>query len=491
MRLKIRTVTILAMLLPLTLAFKNAVALEAKHTLQLSKTLSIQQPKKTTDSTQQNKATDLLEESKKWLPGTASCAIQWGRNKKLSLKQTLQIVLCQHPKLQEARARVEEQMADVNISQLTRRPDIQTILQYSAQKDRQTNFSDATRKGRSVGLSANWILFDFGHQSANIRASNLQLQSSIASERDTSLAILREALEQYINASTSWANLIAAQKNLNSAQRTEEFAQARYNAKVGNQIDQLQAQTAFHQAELELVRAEGEWNDAKTALALAMGLPKTESFSLDTGEDELNWTAAAPIPQNGKEQIEMLGNHPRIHTLQNQILALDELRKASRASYIGQVNLDFFTGQVNDEISGFQESRKNLVGNIRASIPLFTGDIEREKDQKLLKQKTAAQAAQDDALRELKRELDQAIQGVQLSRNTDEISNRLLTTAERTHEIALGRFKAGVGSIIELLDAQVALTNARRQQANSKADLLRQQIRLLLARGQFEKSPSN
>lgn len=492
--MNIRTATVLALLFPLAFAFEKAAALENKNTLQLSHSLSIQHLEKNEHSPKQGTVTDLLEESKKWLPGTASCAIQPDQHKKLSLKRTLQIVLCQHPRLQEARAQVEEQMTDLNISKLARRPEVQTSLQYSAQKDGQTSFSDTTRKGLSAGLSASWILFDFGQQSANIRAADLQLQSSIASERNTSLTVLREALEQYISASTSWANLIAAQKTLDIAQRTHEFARARYNAKVGTQIDQLQAQTAFYQAELELVRADGEWKDAQTALALAMGLPETESLSLDTSDTDPNF-AAPLVPQSPmgrqKDRHKTWHNHPRVQTIQNQILALDELREASRASNLGQISLDFFTGQVNDEISGFQESRTNSVGNIRASIPLFTADIQRERDQKLLKQQAAAKATQLEAIRDLQREHQQAQEGVQLSRNTQQISNHLLTTAERAHEIALGRFKAGVGSIIELLDAQVALTNARRQQANAQADVLRQQIRLLLASGQYESSPRN
>ncbi|MFN7505927.1 MAG: TolC family protein, partial [Limnobacter sp.] len=215
-----------------------------------------------------------MEQSKSWMPGTESCAIKADQGKNLSLTKTLQIVLCQHPQLVEARARIEEQMAEVNLSKLERRPDVQTVLQYTAEKDRQANFSDATRKGVTAGLSANWVLFDFGQQSANIRAANRQLDSAIAFEKSVSLTVLREALEQYISASTAWANLVAAQKTLKIAQRTEEFARARYESKVGNQIDQLQAKTAVHQAQLGLLQAQGEWEDAKTTLAVAMGLPE-------------------------------------------------------------------------------------------------------------------------------------------------------------------------------------------------------------------------
>jgi outer membrane protein len=477
-------------LVSLTLTCASASAFAAQQTLQLSQSLSIAQIKTTSSSAKRISVADILEQSKSWMPGTESCAIKADQGKNLSLTKTLQIVLCQHPQLVEARARIEEQMAEVNLSKLERRPDVQTVLQYTTEKDRQANFSDATRKGVTAGLSANWVLFDFGQQSANIRAANRQLDSAIAIEKSVSLTVLREALEQYISASTAWANLVAAQKTLKIAQRTEEFARARYESKVGNQIDQLQAKTAVHQAQLGLLQAQGEWEDAKTTLAVAMGLPEQQDLTIDSTEPD----PAIDVPEiaeAGTAQMERLRQHPSVKAFESQILAIEERREASRLSYIGQVSLDFFTGRVNDEIAGFQTSRTNAIGNIRASIPLFTSDIQQAQELKLLKQQTSVQAEQEEAIRELQKELKQARQGLLLSRNTHTISNQLLNTAELAQEMALGRFKAGVGSIIELLDAQTALTNARRQQAGAKADALRQQVRLLLVSGQFQSPASN
>jgi outer membrane protein TolC len=44
----------------------------------------------------------------------------------------------------------------------------------------------------------------------------------------------------------------------------------------------------------------------------------------------------------------------------------------------------------------------------------------------------------------------------------------LLASAEQSNEVALGRYKAGVGSVLDLLSAQSALAGARSQQVEAR-----------------------
>ena len=51
-------------------------------------------------------------------------------------------------------------------------------------------------------------------------------------------------------------------------------------------------------------------------------------------------------------------------------------------------------------------------------------------------------------------------------------SRDLLASALASAEVAQGRYKAGVGSILDLLTAQTALANARAQEVQARADWL-------------------
>jgi outer membrane protein TolC len=44
----------------------------------------------------------------------------------------------------------------------------------------------------------------------------------------------------------------------------------------------------------------------------------------------------------------------------------------------------------------------------------------------------------------------------------------LLASAQQSEEVALGRYRAGVGTVLDLLSAQSALANARAQQVQAR-----------------------
>jgi len=60
----------------------------------------------------------------------------------------------------------------------------------------------------------------------------------------------------------------------------------------------------------------------------------------------------------------------------------------------------------------------------------------------------------------------------------------LLKTAEQNEQVALGRYKAGVGSIVDVLTAQTALATAREQRITAELGwkVARAQLALALGR---------
>ena len=65
-------------------------------------------------------------------------------------------------------------------------------------------------------------------------------------------------------------------------------------------------------------------------------------------------------------------------------------------------------------------------------------------------------------------------------------SRRLLDNADTAYNIALGRFKSGVGSILEMLSAQNALASANSSATQAEITALAARIRLSLASGRMQ-----
>jgi outer membrane protein len=80
-------------------------------------------------------------------------------------------------------------------------------------------------------------------------------------------------------------------------------------------------------------------------------------------------------------------------------------------------------------------------------------------------------------------QLWQAHRAVITSAKSVDASERLLTAAQGTYEVAQGRYKAGVGSLLDLLTAQSALADGRRQRVAALVDRLTAATQLALAAG--------
>ena len=66
----------------------------------------------------------------------------------------------------------------------------------------------------------------------------------------------------------------------------------------------------------------------------------------------------------------------------------------------------------------------------------------------------------------------QSYQAVKTAEKRVGSAQDLLTSARQSADVAEGRYKAGVGSILDLLTAQTALANARAQDVQARADWL-------------------
>ena len=97
-------------------------------------------------------------------------------------------------------------------------------------------------------------------------------------------------------------------------------------------------------------------------------------------------------------------------------------------------------------------------------MPLFTGFATKYNTQKA-KDDAAASAARADTLeQQVILEVWTSYYGLQTATQLVATSRDLLASAEQSERVALGRYREGVGTIIDLLAAQAALADARAQE---------------------------
>ncbi len=379
-------------------------------------------------------------------------------DKPLSLVEVTEAALCHNPQTREVYANAKVQSAQVGVARSLFFPSVTDTLSVTENKNRTTNYSNATNR-----IVASYLLYDFGSRDANFENANQLLRAASASQNATVQTVLLTAVNAFYQVHANRAILNASIETERLSQESFKAAEAKYIAGVATPADKLQAQTSFANATLTKLRNEGTLKVAYGNLANVMGAPANINFQIaDSKLDD--------IPELVDQDIDALIEQARLQ--RPDLMASEAQLKASlakieavKADAKPKVRID--ASNQYDENSLGQTSQNTSQLGIFLSIPLFEG----YKPTFLIRSAEATaelNASKRDQLK-LQVSLDvwTAYQNLKTANESITASNVLLLSAEESSRLALGRYKEGVGNIIDTLNAQSALANAKQQKIQS------------------------
>ena len=381
-------------------------------------------------------------------------------DKPLSLVDVTEAALCNNPQTREVYANARVQAAQVGVARSLFFPSVTDTLSATENKNRTTNYSNATNR-----IVASYLLYDFGSRDANLENANELLRAASATQNTTVQTVLLAAVNAFYQVHATRAVLNASIDSERLYQESFKSAEAKYIAGVATPADKLQAQTSFANATLTKLKNEGALKIAYGNLANIMGVPANINFQMADSQLDV-------IPELVDQDIEALIEQARIQ--RPDLIASEAQLKASLAK-IEAVKADA-KPKVRIDASNSNQYQENLLGQtsqntsqigIFLSIPLFEG----YKPTYLIRSAEATaelNASKRDQLK-LQVSLDvwTAYQNLKTANESITASNVLVLSAEESSRVALGRYKEGVGNIIDTLNAQNALANAKQQKIQS------------------------
>jgi outer membrane protein TolC len=379
-------------------------------------------------------------------------------DKPLSLVDVTEAALCNNPQTREVYANARVQAAQVGVARSLFFPSVTDTLSATENKNRTTNYSNATNR-----IVASYLLYDFGSRDANLENANELLRAASATQNATVQTVLLAAVNAFYQVHATRAVLNASIDSERLYQESFKSAEAKYLAGVATPADKLQAQTSFANATLTKLKNEGALKIAYGNLANIMGVPANINFQMADSQLDV-------IPELVDQDIEALIEQARIQ--RPDLIASEAQLKASlakieavKADAKPKVRIDA-SNQYDENLLGQTSQNTSQIG-IFLSIPLFEG----YKPTYLIRSAEATaelNASKRDQLK-LQVSLDvwTAYQNLKTANESITASNVLVSSAEESSRVALGRYKEGVGNIIDTLNAQNALANAKQQKIQS------------------------
>jgi outer membrane protein len=327
----------------------------------------------------------------------------------------------------------------------------------------------------SFGLTGTQLIYDFGQTWDKYRASRATVEAQRASEQITRLAILSAVRRAYFNACTMSALVGVARETLDD--QTKHLAQVQGFVDVGTQppIAVATQRAAVANARVALISAQNNYETAKSQLNQAAGIVGGTDY--DVAQDDL-----PPIEDEDQPLATLfakaLAARPEFANLQKQRDAQDALLRAARGGY-GPA----FSAAAGGTEQGVDKLVPNWYAELLLTWPFFQGGLTRGQVHQAEAEVQSVDAQRSLELLQVQLDVDSARLAVRAAKATITASDDVLTNAREQLRLAEQRYVTGVGSIIELTDAQVAYTSAEAQVVQARYGLATARAQLLAALG--------
>ncbi|HEY5132268.1 MAG TPA: TolC family protein [Candidatus Krumholzibacteriaceae bacterium] len=318
----------------------------------------------------------------------------------------------------------------------------------------------------SVSGTIGWLLFDFGGRGASVEETREAMFAASWTHNSSIQSVILQVEQAYYSYFAAKALLAAQQATVDEAQASVNVAEDRHSAGLATIADVLQARTALSRAMLALETLQGQHMTTRGILATAMGLSANTSFDVEL-------PIGAPPLEQTVQSVEAyldtaMKERPDLAAARAQALeARAHIRSVAAQGY-PSISASGSAGRLYLENDPTGSDSYNLT--IGLSFPLFTGFSHRY-DVQQAKALADAAAANARGVKDLVTlQVWTSYYNLQTANQKIRTSDDLMTSATQNQEVATGRYKAGVGSILDLLTAQSELESARAQQIQARAD---------------------
>jgi outer membrane protein len=393
----------------------------------------------------------------------------------LSLEQALATAHDHAPELIQAEATFQAARARVGIARAPLLPQLSltgsinwgtfnfarggTVLQQQA-----SNPLD-TRLSFSAGLRATQLIYDFGQTWALKEAALHNAEAEDYRKRGTLLEIQYNVRSAYLDAGKNKGLAEVAQATLANQQR--HMDQIKGFVEVGTRptIDLAQSKTDVANAQLALLQAQNNYKASIAQLSRSMGTPAVTDFDVSAqlpGTESDEGAAVELLMKQGEAA------RPEFVAFKAQL----EAQEASLRSIKGQYG-PTLSAVGSADLQGFSVDRiaPNMAIGATVSWPFYQGGLTDNRVREAEALTTQVRAQLEILRQDLNVAITQSSLAIQAAGAALEVAEGLVQLAKDRVGLAEGRYAAGVGSTIELGDAELALRDAQTQKVSAEYDL--------------------
>jgi outer membrane protein len=308
----------------------------------------------------------------------------------------------------------------------------------------------STHDNYLTGVSIRQYLFDFGRVRGLIHEQEYEAEAAKARYDLARLNLILEVCQRYFDVLATRARIKVFEKSVEQRQEHLHEARLMAQAELKPEIDVYTTQAQLSRSQLDLIRARNAGADAKVALDNAMGL--SENALEYHMADQLSWDPInTTLPQLLNDAF---GLRPDLKMMAHQAEAAGARVKVYRSDYFPTLQ---GVGDYETTGTGTPASNNFDVG-IVVSWPIFNGFQTKHQIDEAKYNQDAIKHEIEDLRQQIVLEVTRSFLDWEAAVAAIGKAQAVLDASQEELHLAEHRYKAGLGNVVELEDAQTRFT---------------------------------
>lgn len=328
-------------------------------------------------------------------------------------------------------------------------------------------------------LALTYTLLDFGKRSSSADSAREALYVADYTHNQEIQTVLQTVMNDYYTYLYQKHTLEALYADLENNKGTLDAANLKFATGLAALGDVAQARTDYLQTKIKIVEQQKTVETAYAQLATDIGLAANTKFQV---QDLPATVTTQPIIESvGELVLQAQNNRQDFLAAQADVRSKEaDLRNAKAASR-PTISGEFDLGK--NYWDGGETEDYNFTASVSLNIPLFKGFFYKNGVRIAKANLEASQASLLDTELTIIQDVTTSQYSVLKAAENVEYSDDYVESAKVNYDVALSNYKAGTGTILNVLSAQSSLADARAQQVSSKRDWFSSLVDLAFATG--------
>ena len=311
-----------------------------------------------------------------------------------------------------------------------------------------------------------------------IKSKQCEIDLILEQARASKIDMTKQVKDAYFAVLLAKNSLKLLERSINNAKETLKSTEAGFEQGVVSEYDLIRAKVQVNNLNPSYIAAKNGLELAILQLKMILSLPQEQEIvfleNLEDFSDRI-------VSVTDAESERAVNNNSELRQLDLNIMSLQHNLKMVNSQHLPSLSaFGQYTYQTQAE--DFRFSEYNWVGSaavgLQLSIPIFNGRTVVNKAKQLKISLQELQLQKQYASDGIDLQIQSAINNMKAAQEQLSVNKDAISQAERGYEIAKVRYQTGSGTILELNDSELSMTQANLNYQQSLYDFLTAQTNL-------------